>query len=568
MLVFADTWTGGGADDLFSTDGNWLSGTAPANPFMGTLTFTQAGSVVNTSEDATVLLDQDRVVGGFLFTVDGGTYDYLHRIDLDEYTLTAGGGSISLGWRVNNNNQNYGHLVFEGAEVIGSFSATQVGRGTTSGTVAVGTYLGILDFRGVSAVDLNLGSLTLGANRGAVGNLYFGDNAQVQASTVSMSPQSSLWSRSHLEFGQNSEFTIGSASSRGVLHMGAERETEAILTMGGGSRMEAWLTELLVASRDSNSTNDDTLVSRLDLSATNNSLINISETLHVGFIRQSSGVVELGAGTELVVGSESLRAQVVLGFGTNLIASGTLTIGSGSTAELWVDDMIVGRTRASNSTPSVGVLDLRGASTTLDANRILLGTPDDPTNTNHRNGIGFLHLEDGTGRVGELEVGNGIFLNQGHLELINFVLTVEDSFTMVSGANSLVPSSLVTRVSGKSSGLRILSVIGEDPETGIVDFESGDWTIYFEDPEVLDGSYYYGLRWAGDRVALLNSWIDADRLVIDTSGMSLFGDDIAVIYDAGLDETFIGLQTIPEPGVVAGVLGLFALVGVMVRRCR
>jgi len=84
-----ETWVGGGANNNWSTDGNWLDGTAPANPYSGTVYLGPGGL------GAPNVVDLSREVGALEYTNQSAASS--HVTDLGANTLIIGSGVLSAG---------------------------------------------------------------------------------------------------------------------------------------------------------------------------------------------------------------------------------------------------------------------------------------------------------------------------------------------------------------------------------------------------------------------------------------------------------------------------------------
>jgi hypothetical protein len=171
------TWTGAGADNNWSTAGNWQDGTSPTGSDTTELRFTDAslrGSVFQDIANPFVLrqLEIETVNGGF--TMDGGRVDF--RSDSGSSGIYWGGPQpivVNQDWQVNSaltagfaltNGVGYGLLIHNG-QIGGSgeFSVqnNMIVNGTVSGLSMLNVSFGG-DLQVNGTIDSSVGSLSLG----------------------------------------------------------------------------------------------------------------------------------------------------------------------------------------------------------------------------------------------------------------------------------------------------------------------------------------------------------------------------------------------------------------------
>ncbi len=155
-------WNGAGGDDLWSNAGNWTNGTAPANPYNGTLIFG--------NEDAgnTHALDQNWVVRSLTYS-NGLPNRAAHTTDLGGNTLTISNGYLAAGYL---NGQNTNHPV-------GTWLSNTVAT-ITNGTLQLGTpgavanlYAGFAE-NGYTRISGTVFRIAATVNATNLNNLYVG----------------------------------------------------------------------------------------------------------------------------------------------------------------------------------------------------------------------------------------------------------------------------------------------------------------------------------------------------------------------------------------------------------
>ena len=372
---WADTWTGA-IDDFWSTNGNWLDGSAP----------TSADSVTFDAGDTggTNFVDANFAITGLEYLVNGTHTTNLNSgiaLQVDQY--------LRLGYQ----NTSNGVGTADGTLVLGSNSVLNVGTPTSRANLNLGWnassnaasdatgMLNALDgTANLRLNDLNIGRSARGQS--ATGTLLWDQSGAIDATAI------------YLSRGAGAVGTIETPAG-GTLRLGSATTPVGSLRIG-------W--------------NDTTFAGAasgtLDLSVNNPTFeAVISNDLSLGDQYTSTGVgtadgtLVLGSNSVLNVGTPTSRANLNLGVNNSnnaaSDATGVLNALDG-TANLRLNDLNIGRSARGQSATGTLLWDQSGA---IDATAIYLSRGAGAVGTIETPAGGTLRLGSATTPVGSLRIG-------------------------------------------------------------------------------------------------------------------------------------------------------------------
>jgi len=339
----ADTWTGS-INDLWSTNGNWLDGTAPLS----------ADSVVVDGSDTSGIsfVDTSFAVSGLDYIVDSS------------HTTTINSGStlqVNNFIRLGNQNTTSDAGTAKGTLVLGSNSVLNVGTSTVPAFIELGwnqsgaagsTATGVLNALDGEA-NLHLRWLDIGRSSGgqsATGTLLWDQAGAIDANFI------------HIGRGAGAMGTIDTPAG-GTLRLGSETDPVRTLNIGFEDTGYAG-----VAS------------GTLDL-VTNNPFFEavISDAVSLGHAGtptgagSANGTLVLGSNSVLTVGTPATRADINLGWNESnnagSAATGVLNALDG-VANLRLNELNIGRSTEGGSATGTLLWDQAGA---IDARDIYIG---------------------------------------------------------------------------------------------------------------------------------------------------------------------------------------------------
>ncbi len=372
---WADTWTGT-VDDLWSTNGNWLDGSAP----------TSTDSVTFNSGDTggTNFVDSNFTITGLEYLINGTHTTNLNSgitLQVDQY--------LSLGFQ--NTTSSAGTA--DGTLVLGSNSVLNVGTPTSRANLALGwnsSNNATSDATGVlNALDgtanLRLNELNIGRSlrgQSSTGTLLWDQSGAIDATSI------------YLSRGAGAVGTIETPAG-GTLRLGSATAPVGSLTIG----ME-------------DTSNAGVASGTLDLSVTNPTFEAVlSNGLTLGYQNTvtgpgtADGTLVLGSNSVLNVGTPTSRANLALGWNSSnnatSDATGVLNALDG-TANLRLNELNIGRSLRGQSSTGTLLWDQSGA---IDATSIYLSRGAGAVGTIETPAGGTLRLGSATAPVGSLTIG-------------------------------------------------------------------------------------------------------------------------------------------------------------------
>jgi hypothetical protein len=545
----AQTWTNGGGDGLWSNLSNWTSTPGVYRYFD------------NTGVGPSTANAYSNNFWALYVTNSTGT----HAININSGTLAFGSFSqIEIGSNAT------------GAMQLsnGTFLAPQAGSqplrlGRANSAAAAGTLIGTssltttLGFTGLSTVGYADSTFNAAANLNMAdsdnGSLTFASLRAGYANTTGVAS-------STMSFGDNWTFNIGTSGARAEMSLGYATSTgsaSSSFTAGTGGNFTAYTNTLNIGA----GSNTTTKTSTVNLSGINGGLIDHSGGNGSFNIGRGAGSGSLAVGSGWTMNWNITAAYIGYDGGTGSV-TGTNMILQGAIPYLYVG------TRDSAGTGGYGTLDMGGGSmgTGLTVSTWLrVGNGGDSTGT-VKFGSGSVtssaqtDIGDATttGVEGLMELNRTMFtsgstatFNVNNSGRLNILVSDTSSGLILTRANSAA----LTIADTLANGNGILATFQNNP-TGY---------SYLGTAESHD-SIYWAIKWAGDQQSSLNSFISANKIGANTSGLTggLAGATPAVIYDAGSNSTYYGMyvSAVPEPGTLALASCGIALAGWSVARRR
>ena len=371
----ADTWTGA-VDDLWSTDGNWLDGTAPTSA--DSAIFNAGGS------PGTNFVDTDFTITGLEYLIDGThltTVNPFIQLQIDNFVNLAFQNTVG------------GPGTAEGTLVLGSNSVLNVGTPTSRADLNIGwndsnnaasNATGVLDAL-TGTANLRLNAMNIGRSvRGqtATGTLKWNQPNAIDATAI------------YLSRGAGASGSIETPAG-GTLKLGSATTPVGFLRMG-------WEDRGLAGT--ANGTLDLSVFNPTFEAVISNELTLGRETVSTG-IGTAEGTLVLGSNSVLNVGTPTSRADLNIGWNdSNNAASdatGVLDALTG-TANLRLNEMNIGRSVRGQT--STGTLQWNQPNA-IDATAIYLSRGAGASGSIETPAGGTLKLGSATTPVGFLRMG-------------------------------------------------------------------------------------------------------------------------------------------------------------------
>jgi len=230
-----------------------------------------------------------------------------------------------------------------------------------------------------------------------------------------------------------------------------------------------------------------------------------------------------------------------------------MTAEAGATVSAYLTSLIVGQngTTFADGMKVIGKLDWSQAA--LEAFDV---SEDVTIGFSNKGNYGEVSLSAVSGKIGRhLTVGDSVAESAGRLELHGTHLEVGGDVAI-----ALTGRIKVLATGDGTSGLLLsnassLAITAFGSGTG--DEEAG-YFIDFTGADFSGEGLHYGLAWEGDHSGELQSLIDSFAI---TWINPLEGPQAGLYYDSSANLTYIGVATIPEPGVTSLLLAAAALAG-------
>jgi hypothetical protein len=546
----AQTWTNGGGNGLWSNLSNWTATPGVYRYFD------------NTGVGASTANAYSNNFWGLFVTNSTGT----HAININSGTLAFGTYSqIEIG-----NSATGAMQLSNGTFLAPQLNSQPLRLGRANTAAAAGTLIGTssltttLGFTGLSTVGYADSTFNAAANL----NMADSDNGSLTfASLRAAFTQSTGIATSNMSFGDNWTFNIGSSGARGEMVFGSASSTgtaNSSFTTGTGGSFTAYTSSLYVGT-GANTTSKTSIV---DMSGINNGLIDHSGGNSSFSVGRGAGSGSLKLGSDWTMNVNTDHA-VFIGYdgGTGSITGTNMTL-SGSIPYLYVG------TLDSGAVGGNGTLDMGGGSMgsgLVVSAYLRIGNGGNSTGTvKFGSGLvavnGTTDIGDGgtTGVEGLLELrgtqftgGAAAIVNVQNSGRLNILVSDTSSGLILTRANSAA----LTIADTLSNGNGILATFQNNP-TG----------FNFLGTAESHDSIYWAIKWSGDQQSSLNSFISANKIGANTSGLTgdLAGATPEVIYDAGSNSTYYGIyvSAVPEPGTLALASCGMALAGWSVARRR
>jgi len=196
--------------------------------------------------------------------------------------------------------------------------------------------------------------------------------------------------------------------------------------------------------------------------------------------------------------SGPVRGNLTVGYGSGSWSGyGLLQSGNGGSFTAWLNNLEVGRQSGADSKRiTIGTLDLSTMTTAMiDAVNVHVGRTD---STAH--GQGVIRLGEGhVARLTNVTLGEGTSQSSGNLELNGSDVTIDGTFTLNP------TGTLTVDVGDTPSGLTLVETVSPQIATG------GRIVINFNE-DFSHSAPHWGMRWAGNKAALLGEMLDNGRL--------------------------------------------------------
>ncbi len=409
------TWSGAGANNNWSTSGNWTGGTPGGNNvFFNNTDPTTSGTINN-------IVDQSWTLNALTYANTGTNWQVTEIANGQTLTLDAGTAPTNIFWAgTTSTSSTYvsttnvkitggGKLAVN--EAGSNFLVSTYAGGTGSGTTANGQTL--LDMSGLGELNATVAEFQVGYGRGASAILHLANTNTIKATRIS----------------------VGQANWTGS----SSYQTATSSTMYLGQTNALYTTELLVGSNASGSTaknaNSGTMLFEPGLTGTPTVLIR-----------------GMGSTTESPVAVSSMIVGNIGGDNSNgtggPVTNSSLTDFTGGSVDALVDALTVGQGAPGGASTATGVLKMNQG--TFTANTVLAGYS-----------TGNTSIAASTNTVtGRIEVGGGTF-NMGTLSLASHRVTnniVTSGYLAVSGGGVNVTGDIVMGNTSSTTGYSVAEI--------------------------------------------------------------------------------------------------------------
>lgn len=489
----------------------------------------------------------------------------------------------------------------------GGTAALTVGSTGTAGSIFVGA--------GNATPSVSTGTLALGS--GVQLSLVGAGSAFYIAGQSANTGATGVASTGAVVMEAGSSLILGSGSARSQWYVGRQQSGGSTAANGSfsgqGGQLSAYLSTLIVGQnlRASSNTSAQTGIGSVNLSGLTSALVDTTN-LYIGNANENSangsltlgdsstltvgagameigvntngntarltnttvtGVLNLGSGSDVTIGSAGGRAAVVIGRnnsrnGANLVAEGTVSSGSGSAISAHLSSLTIGSQERTDAGPvsyrATGIMDFRQANVTAFdvSGNVTIGYHSGTAQGSQ----GELRLPEmyanigGNLIVGDTETGGGSQASSsGLLDLVGTHVFVDGNARFNATGRAKIA------VNGQSAGLRLdsdstftLTLAGSSATD-----ENSAYYITFADAEAT--GLYYGFAWEGNHLAAVQALVDGYYI---TWANNMTGDYTpGVFYDALSDVTYVGV-TVPEPSVTVLLLAGGAAICMFLRKRR
>ncbi len=201
-------WTGGGADDNWSTLGNWLDATAPS----GKVVVFNNTDAVATSNTVNNIVEADYTVASLVYTNLGAAKFHTTRIDAGRTLTVNGAGGLRVGVQRTNSVTS---VAITGNVLTVSHPAANFDVYMEAAATADNNHRATLDLRGMASLSATVSNMNIGGSTGALnmarGTLFLPPAASITANALRVAELTGWadgFNESFLYLGQNTTLNV------------------------------------------------------------------------------------------------------------------------------------------------------------------------------------------------------------------------------------------------------------------------------------------------------------------------------------------------------------------------